>query len=141
MEQSVSKTGKLGKWKIDFVFDDADTEEVQLEEDQLLTSLTLKNGLTAKLYATDKAFHVPGFKPSESPEGFRLGKSILQKELAAKDAEALLTSGKTSLIEGFISRRTKRPFKAMLTLDFETGKIVFEFEPRAAKKTAKKKAG
>lgn len=141
LEQSVSKTGKLGKWKIDFVFDDADTEEVQLEEDQLLTSLTLKNGLTAKLYATDKAFHVPGFKPSESPEGFRLGKSILQKELTAKDAEALLTSGKTPLIEGFISRRTKRPFKAMLTLDFETGKIGFEFEPRAAKKTAKKKAG
>ena len=70
-----------------------------------------------------------------------MGKTILQKELETKDVEALLTGGKTAQLEGFVSKRTKRAFKAALTLDFETGKIGFEFEPRPAKKAAKKKAG
>lgn len=140
LEQAVSKTGKLGKWKIDFVFDDADNEDVELGDDQLLKEVTLVNGLEAKLYATDKAYHVPAFRPKESPDGLRIGKAILQKELQPTDIEALLTGGKTAQLEGFVSKRTKRAFKAALTLDFETGKIGFEFEPRPAKKAAKKKA-
>ena len=141
LEQTVSKTGKLGKWKVDFVFDDAENEDVELGDDQLLQEITLQNGLAAKLYATEKAYHVPAFRPKESPEGFRMGKTILQKELQPADLEALLTAGKTAQLEGFVSTRTKRAFKAALTLDFETGKIGFEFEPRPKKKAAKKKAG
>ena len=55
-------------------------------------------------------------------------------------AEKLFTEGKTPLLDGFISKRTKRPFKAHLTLDFETGKIGFEFAPRPTKKAVKKTA-
>jgi DNA topoisomerase-3 len=50
----------------------------------------------------------------------------------------MLTEGKTGLIKGFISNRTKRPFDAFLTFDPETGKVGFEFPPRPAKKAAKK---
>ena len=140
LEQPIGKNGKPLKWKIDFVFDDADGEDVELGEDDFIKDLSLQSGLAAKLYATEKAFHVPAFRPKESPEGFRLGKTILQKELETKDVEALLTAGKTAQIEGFVSKRTKRAFKAALTLDFETGKIGFEFEPRPKKKAPKKKS-
>jgi DNA topoisomerase-3 len=135
--QNVTKTGKIGKWKTNFVFEDDLDSADELTEDQLLKSITLQNGLDAKFYVTDKAYHVPDFKPKDSPDGFRLGKTILQKELETDAVEKLFTEGKTPLLDGFISKRTKRPFKAHLTLDFEKGKIGFEFAPRPAKKTAK----
>ncbi|MEN8792683.1 MAG: DNA topoisomerase [Lentimonas sp.] len=140
LAQNVTKTGKIGKWKTNFVFDDDLDSADELTDDHLLKTLTLKNGLEGKFYETDKAYHVPDLKTKDSPDGFRLGKVILQKELPADAIEKLFTEGKTPLLDGFISKRTKRPFKAHLTLDFEKGKIGFEFAPRPAKKAAKKKS-
>ena len=138
--RNVTKTGKIGKWKTNFVFDDDLDSAEELTDDQLLKTVRLQNGLEAKFYGTDKAYHIPEFKPKDSPDGFRLGKVILQKELDPEAVEQLFTEGKTPLLDGFISKRTKRPFKAHLTLDFENGKIGFEFAPRPVKKAAKKKA-
>lgn len=140
--QNVTKTGKIGKWKTNFVFDGDEPESAaDLTDEQIIKQLTLKDGSTGTLYATDKAYHLPDLKTKDSPDGFRLGKTILQKELQPEEVEKLFTEGKTPLLDGFISRRTKRPFKAHLTLDFELGKIGFEFAPRPAKKAAKKAAG
>lgn len=140
LTQQVSKTGKKGKWKTGFVFD-SDLESAEdLTDDQLVKELTLTNGKTAKLYETEKAFLVPAMITKDNPDGFRLGKTILQKELTAKDVEEMLTKGKTPLLPGFISKKTRRPFAAHLTLDPETAKIGFEFAPRPAKKAAKKAA-
>ena len=101
----------------------------------------MTNGKTAKLYETEKAFMVPDMVTKDNPDGFRLGKTILQKELSAADVEEMLTKGKTPLLPGFISKKTKRAFAAHLTLDPETAKIGFEFAPRkTAKKGAKKAA-
>ena len=44
----------------------------------------------------------------------------------------LLNDGKTDLLPGFVSQRTRRPFKAFLTKG-KDGKISFEFEERKAK--------
>ena len=41
----------------------------------------------------------------------------------------LLASGKTDLLEKFVSMRTRRPFKAFLAWDKEAGKVNFEFTP------------
>ena len=137
LKQQVSKTGKLGKWKTNFVFD-SDLESVEdLTEDQMIKELTLTNGKSAKLYETEKAFMVPTLTTKDNPDGFRLGKTILQKELTAADVEKMLVEGKTALLPGFISKKTKRAFAAHLTLDLETAKIGFEFAPRA-KKAARK---
>lgn len=109
----------------------------------MIKELTLTNGKSAKLYETEKAFMVPALTTKDNPDGFRLGKTILQKELTAADVEKMLTEGKTALLPGFISKKTKRAFAAHLTLDPETAKIGFEFAPRAkkaAKKAAKKEA-
>ncbi|MEM8866921.1 MAG: DNA topoisomerase 3 [Verrucomicrobiota bacterium] len=139
--RNVTKTGKVGKWKTEFVFDGDEPESSEeLKDEQILKELTLGDGTEAKLYMTEKAYYVPAFKTKDSPEGFRLGKTILQKELQPADVEKLFAEGKTPLLEGFISKRTKRPFKAHLTLDYVTGKIGFEFAPRPAKKAAKKAA-
>lgn len=139
--QEETKTGKKGKWKTRFVFDDQEQDaDQELTDQQLLKEITLPEGLLAKLYETEKAFHVPELRTQDAPDGFRLSKTILQKTLTAAQVEPLFTQGKTPLIKGFISRRTKRGFNAHLTLDFKSGKIGFEFEPRAAKKAAKKAA-
>ncbi|MFP4157941.1 MAG: DNA topoisomerase III [Opitutales bacterium] len=138
--QNETKTGKKGKWKTEFVFDEGEPDSAEdLTEDQILKTIRLKDGTEAKLYATDKAYHLPALKTQDAPEGFRLGKTILSKELQPHEVEKLFTEGKTPLLNGFVSKRTKRPFKAHLTLDFNTGKIGFEFAPRPAKKKAAKK--
>jgi len=73
---------------------------------------------------------------------FRSGKVILQQDIAAAQMQKLLTEGRTDLLEGFVSSRTNRKFKAFLTKG-EGGKVGFEFEARpekSARKTASKSA-
>jgi len=73
---------------------------------------------------------------------FRSGRIILQQEILPEQMVKLLNDGKTDLLPGFVSQRTRRPFKAFLVKG-KDGKISFEFEerkPAAAKKPAKKTA-
>jgi DNA topoisomerase-3 len=62
---------------------------------------------------------------------------ILQQEISREEMQKLLETGKTSLLRGFISNKTRRKFSAFLTRDAATGKVSFEFEPRVAKVGAK----
>ena len=73
---------------------------------------------------------------------FRTGKVILQQEINADQVVKLLTSGKTDLLENFVSSRTNRKFKAYLSVG-EGGKVGFEFEVKTPKagKAASKAAG
>ncbi len=70
---------------------------------------------------------------------FRSGRIILQQEILPEQMVKLLNEGKTDLLPGFISQRTRRPFKAFLSRG-KDGKISFEFEERKAKAPAKGKA-
>jgi len=63
---------------------------------------------------------------------FRSGKIILQQTIERAQMEKLLSTGKTDLLNRFISKKN-RPFKAYL-VKTPGGKIGFEFEPRAPKK-------
>ncbi|MBP7658548.1 MAG: DNA topoisomerase III [Burkholderiaceae bacterium] len=63
---------------------------------------------------------------------FRSGKIILQQEIAAEQMRKLLAEGKTDLLLGFVSSRTRRKFKAFLVRGAD-GKIGFEFTPRPEK--------
>ena len=77
---------------------------------------------------------------------FKSGKIILQQPVAREQMNKLLETGKTDLLEGFVSNKTRRKFKARLAYDKKEGKVSFEFEPRppkvpaVAKKAAAKKA-
>lgn len=68
---------------------------------------------------------------------FRTGKVILQQEVSPEQVIKLLQTGKTDLLDSFVSSRTNRKFKAYLSVG-EGGKVGFEFEPRAAKSPAKR---
>ncbi|MFO1339881.1 MAG: DNA topoisomerase III [Burkholderiaceae bacterium] len=71
---------------------------------------------------------------------FKTGKIILTQPVSHEQLHKLLTTGKTDLLENFVSNKTKRKFKAFLAYDKKEGKVGFEFEPRAAKVPAKKAA-
>jgi DNA topoisomerase-3 len=67
---------------------------------------------------------------------FKTGKIILQQPISHEEVHKLLATGRTSLLEGFVSNRTRRAFKAYLTYDAKEGKVIFEFEPRGAGRAA-----
>lgn len=69
---------------------------------------------------------------------FRSGRIILQQEILPEQMVKLLNDGKTDLLPGFISQRTRRPFKAFLVKG-KDGKIGFEFEERKPKESGIKK--
>ena len=71
---------------------------------------------------------------------FKSGKIILQQPVPRDEMKRLLETGKTALLENFVSNKTRRKFKAFLAWDKKEGKVGFEFEPRAAKAPAAKKA-
>ena len=70
---------------------------------------------------------------------FRSGLVILQQSISREQMSKLLVEGKTSLLEEFVSARTKRRFKAFLVKTPE-GKVGFEFAPKAAKPAKGKKS-
>jgi DNA topoisomerase-3 len=93
---------------------------------------------------------------------FKTGQIILQQPIERSQMNKLLSTGKTDLLDKFVSMRTRRAFKAMLAWDGAAGKVNFEFapskfpprkpsaaaaktataaaKPKAASKTAAKKA-
>ncbi|MEO5697804.1 MAG: DNA topoisomerase III [Burkholderiaceae bacterium] len=71
---------------------------------------------------------------------FKSGKIILQQPVAREQMSKLLETGKTELLEGFVSNKTRRKFKARLAFDKKEGKVGFEFEPRAPRAGAGAKA-
>jgi len=74
---------------------------------------------------------------------FKSGQIILQQPIVREQMSKLLDTGKTDLLDKFVSMRTRRGFKAMLAWDAEAGKVNFEFAPSKfpPRKTAAKTAG
>ena len=64
---------------------------------------------------------------------FKSGKVILQQPVVREQMSKLLATGKTDLLDKFVSMRTRRAFKAFLAWDKAAGKVNFEFEPRTSK--------
>jgi DNA topoisomerase-3 len=78
---------------------------------------------------------------------FKSGQIILQQPIEREQMMKLLATGKTEMLDKFVSMRTRRGFKAMLAWDAEAGKVNFEFAPskfpprKTAGKPAAKAAG
>ena len=71
---------------------------------------------------------------------FKSGKIILQQPVVREQMSKLLLSGKTDLLENFVSNKTRRKFKAFLAFDKKEGKVSFEFQPRTGKAPPARKA-
>ena len=127
--------------KIEFVFDDEETTPLTLSKDQWIKEIKFIDGKNYDLYQTEKLFVA---KPQEKEDQLiRINKTILDQPIESNQVVKLLTTGKTDLLENFVSKRTKRPFSAYLKINPKTQKTSFEFDPktsRKAKKTTKKPA-
>jgi DNA topoisomerase III len=88
-----------------------------------------------QVFAAERVYVCENAVASPKTCSFRLGKTILQREIPLDQVQKLIATGKTDLLRKFISKKG-RPFSAYLKLD--KGKVGFEFEPR--KPAAKKKA-
>jgi DNA topoisomerase-3 len=88
-----------------------------------------------KIFETEKSYICERSQADRKPCKFKLSKTILGKDIPKEQAQKLLTTGKTDLIEGFISKRG-RPFSAYLKL--EDGKVGFEFPEKSAPATEPK---
>jgi DNA topoisomerase-3 len=83
----------------------------------------------------------------DGKKGFRMSRKILEQDITREQVVKLLTEKKTDLFTGFVSNKTRRPFKAFLILK-DDGTTAFEFPPREPKtpkgkgkgKTVRKKA-
>ena len=63
---------------------------------------------------------------------FRSGREILQQPIEPEQMHKLLVDGRTDLLTGFVSSRTRRKFKAFLVRGAD-GKVSFEFDNSRAK--------
>ncbi len=80
-----------------------------------------------KNYVCDKS--VPTLEQATPSCDFKTGQIILQQPIEREQMVKLLETGKTDLLEKFVSTRTRRAFKAMLAWDAAAGKVSFEFAP------------
>ena len=128
------------KFKANFLFEGDDDKAPDLTDDMVIGTAETAEGKKHRVFATEKAYYVPDIVTKKDKHGVRIGKTILQREIPDDQAIKLISEGKTDLLKGFISNRTKRKFDAFLTFDAVAGKIGFDFPPRPAKKAAKKAA-
>jgi DNA topoisomerase-3 len=137
----IARDEDINNFKLEFDFgqnqdDGEDGEGVDFSEQ---TSLGACPKCASGVYEMGLAYVCE--KAVAKPKGcdFRSGRIILQQEILPEQMSKLLNDGKTDLLPGFISQRTRRPFKAYLAKG-KDGKVSFEFEERKAKPPAKGKA-
>jgi len=80
-----------------------------------------------KNYVCEKS--VPTLEQPTPSCDFKTGHVILQQPVEREQMVKLLSTGKTDLLDKFVSMRTRRAFKAHLVWDAEAGKVNFEFAP------------
>jgi len=140
-EMKLVRDEEIDNWKLEFDFgDDAkqgDGEPVDFSGQQSLGACPKCQGHVYEHGSSYVCEHAVG---AHVTCDFKSGKIILQQPVAREEMTRLLAGGKTALLENFVSNKTRRKFKARLAYDKKEGKVIFEFEPRAAKPTAAAKA-
>ena len=125
-----------GRYKLEFDFgDSAPAEETPQAAQELAAQPSLgpcpRCGSAVKLlgknYVCEKSVATSAAPASCD---FKSGQTILQQPISAEQMGKLLQTGKTDLLDKFISNRTRRPFAARLAWSADDGKVIFEFEPR-----------
>ncbi len=142
-ELKLAYDDEIANWKLEFDFgEDArkaegDGEPVDFSGQESLGHCPKCQGKVFEFGSSYVCEHAVG---AHVTCDFKSGKIILQQPVAREQMSKLLATGKTELLENFVSNKTRRKFKAFLAYDKKEGKVIFEFEPRAAKKAPAKKA-
>ncbi len=141
-ELKLVRDDELNNWKMEFDFgEDAKKDEEAGEAVDFSGQTSLGTCPKCKGHVYEHgANYVCENAVGQATCDFKSGKIILQQPIAPEQMSKLLETGKTDLLENFVSNKTRRKFKAFLSWDAKAGKVGFEFEPRAAKSPAAKKA-
>ncbi len=131
------------EYKLEFDFGQSDDDDAEAVDFSGHTSVGACPKCGSKIFEHGMSYVCEKSVGPEKSCDFRSGKVILQQEISREQMEKLLSQGRTDLLEGFVSSRTNRKFKAFLVRQPD-GKVGFEFEPRperpGARKTAAKTA-
>lgn len=130
----ISHDEEIKNFKLEFDFgqsaaDDENAEPVDLSGQ---TSLGACPKCGSGVYEVGLAYFCEKALAKPKACDFRSGRIILQQEILPEQMVKLLNEGRTDLLPGFVSQRTRRPFKAYLAKG-KDGKVSFEFEPRKGK--------
>jgi DNA topoisomerase-3 len=121
------------KLEFDFGDDKAGEDSGELIDFSAQTSLGACRKCGAAVYEHGKNYvcekSVPTLAQPTPTCDFKSGQVILQQPIERAQMEKLLETGKTDLLDKFVSMRTRRAFKAMLAWDEAAGKVNFEFAP------------
>ena len=121
------------KLEFDFGDDKAGEESGELIDFSGQTSLGACRKCGASVFEHGKNYvcekSVPTLSQPTPSCDFKSGQVILQQPIERTQMSKLLETGKTDLLDKFVSMRTRRAFKAMLAWDEEAGKVNFEFAP------------
>ena len=137
----ISRDNEINNFKLEFDFgqNDGEGEGGEAVDFSEQTSLGPCPKCASGVYEMGLAYVCEKTMAKPKACDFRSGRIILQQEILPEQMIKLLNDGKTDLLPGFVSQRTRRPFKAFLSRG-KDGKISFEFEERKAKAPAKGKA-
>ena len=131
------------EYKLEFDFGQSDDDDAQAVDFSGHTPVGACPKCGSKVFEHGMSYVCEKSVGPEKSCDFRSGKVILQQEISREQMEKLLAEGRTDLLDGFVSSRTNRKFKAFLVRQPD-GKVGFEFEPRperpGARKTASKTA-
>jgi DNA topoisomerase III len=122
-------------WKLEFDFGDdknaAETGEIVDFSAQQPLGKCPKCGARVfeygKNYVCERS--VPTAEQPTPSCDFKTGQIILQQPVSREQITKLLETGKTDLLDKFVSMRTRRAFKAFLAWNKDEGKVTFEFAP------------
>ncbi|MDD2844296.1 MAG: DNA topoisomerase III [Rhodoferax sp.] len=121
------------KLEFDFGDDKAGEESGELIDFSQQTSLGACPKCGAGVFEHGKNYVCEKSVPTDAQAtpscDFKTGQIILQQPIEREQMAKLLATGKTDLLDKFVSMRTRRAFKAMLAWDAEAGKVNFEFAP------------
>lgn len=124
------KPKKGGKEDAAKKFTKADASKEDLSKARRHGAVKVKRKGEMDLFETDNAWHVPELKIGRSSKGLAIAHQMCGYDLTVKDVAKLLEKGKTDLIKGFFSQKSKKNFDAYLVLDFKTGRVSYDFPPR-----------
>ncbi|QBK04002.1 DNA topoisomerase III [Hylemonella gracilis] len=121
-------------WKLEFDFGNEDESETgELVDFSGRESLGACPKCGGAIYEHGKNYVCEKSVPTQAQAtpscDFKSGQIILQQPVEREQMMKLLATGKTDLLDKFVSMRTRRPFKAYLAWNAEEGKVAFEFEP------------
>lgn len=138
----VAPEKEKGSWKAEFFFEDDKAANKEAQGSQVsLGILTVKGQGELEAFESEKQWSVPAFvQDGGKKTGFSMSRAILGKSIDEEQMRKVLAEGKSDLIEGFVSQRTRRAFDAFLVLDGKKGNVGFEFPPREPRRKGAEKA-